>query len=655
MSSEIEEHITNKYEIKKRLGKGAYGIVWKAIDKRTGEVVALKKIFDAFRNQTDAQRTFREIMFLQEFGDHPNIVKLHNVLKAENDKDIYLVFEFMDTDLHNVIKRGNILKDVHKRYIMYQLLKATKYMHSGNVIHRDQKPSNVLLDGECYVKVCDFGLARSLSQITVDEQGDPNLTEYVATRWYRAPEILLASHKYTKGVDMWSLGCILGEMLLGKPLFPGSSTLNQIERILSSVDPPTKEDVESIESPYGASVIERASKKPRKPIRELVPDAPDDAIDLLRRLLHFNPDKRPTAEEVLKHPYVKRFHNPADEKVIGRDVVPPLSDDIQLTVEEYRNKLYEMILQKKLERRRRRRDEHKHESQSNNKPDLNDDHKEQALPPSEPSPVEKTPSPSSPLSPPHYHPNKTSPGKTSPGGVLHHNDGSRTDNKPLNVTPPKHVGNPSVAFGRTTHQPPPQYGPSAPPQFQGRPRSQFVVRQKTADNPGQNEDTQGPKQVRLSTVANFHFLPRIPNAVPQIRPVSMLHSPVVTASNSLSLSCLSPSGSRPPSRQTSAPVVGRVATPVHSRTNSAGSNFSKQAGNPVITRELGVTSSKLIPHQRPPSGKAERPRPVYGKKQFENTRNAPTTGAPRGTLGGYTQSYGTITASGLQSIQARKW
>ena len=101
-----------------------------------------------------------------------------------------------------------------------------------------------------------------------------------------------------------------------------------------------------------------------------------------------------------------------------------------------------MILQKKLERRRRRRDEHKHESQSNNKPDLNDDHKEQALPPSEPSPVEKTPSPSSPLSPPHYHPNKTSPGKTSPGGVLHHNDGSRTDNKPLNVTPPKHVGNP---------------------------------------------------------------------------------------------------------------------------------------------------------------------------------------------------------------------
>lgn len=139
MSAEIDAHISKKYEIKKRLGKGAYGIVWKAIDRRTGEVVAVKKIFDAFRNQTDAQRTFREICFLQEFGTHENVIKLLNVIKADNDKDIYLVFEYMDTDLHNVIKKGNILKDIHKRYIMYQILKAAMYLHSGNVIHRDQK------------------------------------------------------------------------------------------------------------------------------------------------------------------------------------------------------------------------------------------------------------------------------------------------------------------------------------------------------------------------------------------------------------------------------------------------------------------------------------------------------------------------------------
>lgn len=107
--------------------------------------MALKKIFDAFRNQTDAQRTFREVMFLQEFGRHPNVITLHNILRADNDKDIYLVFEYMDTDLHNVIKKGNILKDVHKQYILYQLFRAIKYLHSGNVIHRDLKPSNVLL------------------------------------------------------------------------------------------------------------------------------------------------------------------------------------------------------------------------------------------------------------------------------------------------------------------------------------------------------------------------------------------------------------------------------------------------------------------------------------------------------------------------------
>nr|KAG5703246.1 hypothetical protein BaRGS_034157 [Batillaria attramentaria] len=291
MSSEIEPHITKKYEIKKRLGKGAYGIVWKAIDRRTGEVVAVKKIFDAFRNQTDAQRTFREIMFLQEFGDHPNVIKLHNVIKAENDKDIYLVFEFMETDLHNVIKRGNILKDVHKRYVMYQLFKATKYLHSGNVIHRDLKPSNILLDSECIVKLCDFGLARSLTQIGIDEAGDPNLTEYVATRWYRAPEILLASHR------------------------------------------------------------------PKKPLEDMLSEAPVEGVDLMRRLLQFNPDKRITADEALRHPFVSRFHNPAEEVSLNFDVVPPLSDDVQLTVDQYRSKLYEMIMQKKAERRRRRREE----------------------------------------------------------------------------------------------------------------------------------------------------------------------------------------------------------------------------------------------------------------------------------------------------------
>ncbi|XP_044861533.1 mitogen-activated protein kinase 15 isoform X3 [Mauremys mutica] len=332
----------------------AYGIVWKAIDRRTGEIVAVKKIFDAFRNRTDAQRTFREIMFLQEFGEHPNIIKLLNVIRAQNDRDIYLVFESMETDLHAVIKKGNLLKDIHKCYILYQLLKATKFIHSGNVIHRDQKPSNILLDADCFVKLCDFGLARSLCQIHED-QGSPALTEYVATRWYRAPEILLSSHSYTKGVDMWSIGCILGEMLLGKPLFPGTSTVNQIEQILSVIPAPSQEDILAIHSDYRASVINRISSRRRVTIEEILPSStPPHALDLLKRLLVFNPNKRLTAEEALQHPYVKRFHCPAKEPSLDYDVILPLDDDIQLSVAEYRNKLYEMILERKANNRQQK-------------------------------------------------------------------------------------------------------------------------------------------------------------------------------------------------------------------------------------------------------------------------------------------------------------
>ncbi|KAF4710701.1 hypothetical protein FOZ63_026862, partial [Perkinsus olseni] len=199
MTEEIDRHVLRKYEIVQKLGRGAYGIVWKAIEKRTREVVALKKCFDAFQNATDAQRTFREIMFLQELNGHENIIRLLNVLKADNDQDIYIVCDYMESDLHAVI-RANILEDIHKQ--------ALKYMHTGQMLHRDIKPSNILLNSDCQVKVCDFGLARSVVQMQ-DAGSNPVLTDYVATRWYRAPEILLGSTSYTKGVDMWSVGCIL--------------------------------------------------------------------------------------------------------------------------------------------------------------------------------------------------------------------------------------------------------------------------------------------------------------------------------------------------------------------------------------------------------------------------------------------------------------
>jgi len=348
MSEEVEQHVLKRYEIVQKLGKGAYGVVWKCINKKDKSVVALKKIFDAFQNSTDAQRTFREIMLLQEM-DHENIIKLQNVMKAENDKDIYLVFEYMETDLHAVIRAG-ILEDVHKQYILFQIAKCLKYMHSSELLHRDLKPSNVLLNSECFVKVADLGLARSIAP---QEGGRPPvLTDYIATRWYRAPEILLGSRFYTKGVDMWSLGCILGEMLLGKPIFPGTSTLNQLDRIIEITGKPTQEDIEVIGSESAGNILKPLPTTKARPIHEIFPTASEEALDLLKKLLHFNPNKRLTAEEVLRHPYLADFHNPYDEPEAGRIITTSINDNTKYSIREYRDKLYHEISKKKKEARR---------------------------------------------------------------------------------------------------------------------------------------------------------------------------------------------------------------------------------------------------------------------------------------------------------------
>ncbi|CAP38066.2 Protein CBG21144 [Caenorhabditis briggsae] len=307
------------------------------------------QIFDAFRNPTDSQRTFREVMFLQEFGKHPNVIKLYNIFRADNDRDIYLAFEFMEADLHNVIKKGSILKDVHKQYIMCQLFRAIRFLHSGNVLHRDLKPSNVLLDADCRVKLADFGLARSLSSLEDYPEGQkmPDLTEYVATRWYRSPEILLAAKRYTKGVDMWSLGCILAEMLIGRALFPGSSTINQIERIMNTITKPSRQDIASIGSHYAASVLEKMPQRPRKPLDLIITQSQTAAIDMVQRLLVFAPQKRLTVEQCLVHPYVVQFHNPSEEPTLHYEVYPPLPDHVQLGIDDYRDRLYEMIDEQK--------------------------------------------------------------------------------------------------------------------------------------------------------------------------------------------------------------------------------------------------------------------------------------------------------------------
>lgn len=210
----------------------------------------MKKIFDAFQHATDAQRTYREIEILRQ-TEHPNIIKLFDTIRADNSKDVYLLFEFMEADLHNVISEG-ILKDVHIRFIIYQLAKALKYLHTGSIIHRDLKPSNILVNSNCTIKLCDFGLVRSLIN---SKDTNAVLTEGVATRWYRAPEVLLGSKSYSTPADIWSFGCIVYEILAQKPLFAGQSTLDQIEKICSFTGYPSEEDINSLESEISKSMI----------------------------------------------------------------------------------------------------------------------------------------------------------------------------------------------------------------------------------------------------------------------------------------------------------------------------------------------------------------------------------------------------------------
>ena len=189
-------------------------------------------------------------------------------------------------------------------------------------------------------------------RLILDAMDNGALTDYVATRWYRAPEILLGCKRYTKGVDLWSLGCILGEMLIGKPLFPGSSTIDQIEKIFSRLEHGSFKKFKKVCTDYVVSLVEKAATKEKKETifeSDLV-ESDNDGVDLVKQLLQVIPEDRITADSGLTHPYVYKFHNPAVERTLTDDVIPPLSDDVQLSIDQYRCKLYEIIRRDRLKR-----------------------------------------------------------------------------------------------------------------------------------------------------------------------------------------------------------------------------------------------------------------------------------------------------------------
>lgn len=226
--------IDTRYSLIRTIGSGAYGTVISASDSTKENNVAIKMVPRAFNDEIDAKRILREIKLLRHF-EHENIVSITDMLPpdkkyVEDFNDVYIVADLMETDLHRIIYSKQALSIDHVQYFIYQVLRGLKYIHSANVIHRDLKPSNLLVNSNCDLKICDFGLARGIvgDGHLHTMKGSVLLTEYVVTRWYRAPEIMLSCHKYSKPVDLWSVGCIFAELILRKPYFPGDDYIDQV-------------------------------------------------------------------------------------------------------------------------------------------------------------------------------------------------------------------------------------------------------------------------------------------------------------------------------------------------------------------------------------------------------------------------------------------
>lgn len=225
--------VPQRYQNLIPVGAGAYGQVCSAVDTQRNTKVAIKKLARPFQSAIHAKRTYRELRMLKHMN-HENIIGLLDVFTAtttfDEFNDVYLVSPLMGADLNNIIKTQT-LSDDHVQFLVYQILRGLKYIHSAGIIHRDLKPSNIAVNEDCELKILDFGLARHT---------EDSMTGYVATRWYRAPEIVLNWMHYSQTVDIWSVGCIMAEMLAGKPLFPGTDHIDQLTRVLSLVGTPTR-------------------------------------------------------------------------------------------------------------------------------------------------------------------------------------------------------------------------------------------------------------------------------------------------------------------------------------------------------------------------------------------------------------------------------
>ncbi|KAL7609450.1 mitogen-activated protein kinase 9 [Lactuca sativa] len=334
------------YEIQEVVGKGSYGVVAAAVDTHTGEKVAIKKINDVFEHVSDATRILREIKLLRLLR-HPDIVEIKHIMLPpcrREFKDIYVVFELMESDLDEVIKVNDDLTPEHHQFFLYQLLRALKYIHTAHVFHRDLKPKNILANADCKLKICDFGLARASFD---DTPSAIFWTDYVATRWYRAPELCGSFFsKYTPAIDIWSIGCIFAEMLTGKPLFPGRNVVHQLDLVTDLLGSPSAEIIARIRNEKARRYLNGLPNKTKVPFSHKFPNADPLALRLLERLLAFDPVDRISAEEALADPYFYGLANLETEP--SKQPISKLEFDFErrrLTKNDVRELIYREILE----------------------------------------------------------------------------------------------------------------------------------------------------------------------------------------------------------------------------------------------------------------------------------------------------------------------
>jgi len=332
--NKTEWEIPERYKSLSPVGSGAYGQVCSAVDASTNTKVAIKKLARPFQSHIHAKRTYRELRMLRHM-DHENIIGLLDVFTSsvsfKDFEEVYLVTPLMGADL-NIIVKTQKLTDDHVQFLIYQVLRGLKYIHSAGIIHRDLKPSNIAVNEDCELKILDFGLARPT---------ETEMTGYVATRWYRAPEIMLNWMHYDQTVDIWSVGCIMAELLTGRTLFPGQDHIQQLNLIIELIGTPPADYVKKISSESARSYVSSMPAMRKKDFSQVFRGANPLAINLLERMLAMDSARRITAHEALAHPYLQAYADPSDEP----DSAPydQSFEDIDLETNKWKDLVYQEI------------------------------------------------------------------------------------------------------------------------------------------------------------------------------------------------------------------------------------------------------------------------------------------------------------------------